>query len=178
MALLLSVTGCGTGDNTPTDGFVGAKFSITQVPPGERPQAPQLSGPELGTERTLSTTDYPGKVLVLNVWGSWCAPCRKEAPALQRASERTGDIAQFIGINTKDYDPAPAEAFVRAFGVTYPSIYDPKGEVLVQLSGQLPPTAIPSTLVIDRNGKVAVRVVGEITEITLVDIITDIAAGK
>ena len=62
---------------------------------------------------------------MINVWGSWCRPCRKEAPALQAASEETRDIAQFVGINTKDHDPAPAEAFVRANKITYPSIYDP-----------------------------------------------------
>jgi thiol-disulfide isomerase/thioredoxin len=115
---------------------------------------------------------------VLNVWGSWCAPCRQEAPELQQASVETAKVAQFLGINSRDYDPAPAEAFVRAKGVTFPSIYDPKGEVLLAFAGTLPLSTFPSTLVLDREGRVAARISGPISKITLVDLIDDVAAGK
>ena len=115
---------------------------------------------------------------MINVWGSWCAPCRKEAPDLQAASAETSDIAQFIGITSKDYDPAQAEAFVRAFKITYPSIYDPTGKTLLAFAGQLPPSAIPSTMIIDEQGRLAVRVLGPISKITLVDMINDVAGGK
>ena len=106
---------------------------------------------------------------------------RKELPivsGLQAASVETKDTAQFIGITSKDYDPAPAEAFVRSFQITYPSIYDPNGKVLLAFAGELPPSAIPSTMIIDRQGRLAVRVLSEVSKITLVDMINDVAAGR
>ena len=99
----------------------------------------------LGEEgKEISTADLTGKVVVLNVWGSWCGPCRAEAPALQKASEATAGTAQFIGLNTRDIDQGPPVAFNRSNKITYPSIWDPTGSVLVSLSGTLPPKAIPS----------------------------------
>src|SRR5215208_3332749 len=92
----------------------------------------------------VSSADYRGKVLVLNVWGSWCAPCRKEAPDLAAASKETAKVAHFVGPNIRDYDAAPARAFVRAFNVPYPFIYDPGGAQLVKFT-ELPPSGIPST---------------------------------
>ena len=130
-------------------------------------------------DRTRNKAQWTsGKVVVINVWGSWCPPCRKEAPDLQAASVETKDIAQFVGITSKDYDPAPAEAFVRSFKISYPSIYDPSGKVLLAFSGDLPPSAIPSTLIIDRQGRLAVRVLSEVSKITLVDMINDVADGR
>jgi thiol-disulfide isomerase/thioredoxin len=184
VAALLLVTGCSaSGADEPTrnagqDGYVGGQNALTQVPPGSRQQAPVASGRALGTEGTVSTADYRGKVIVLNVWGSWCAPCRQEAPDLQEASRETAEVAQFIGINSRDTDPAPAEAFTRAFGVTYPSIYDANGKVLLNFAGKLPLSTFPSTLIIDREGGIAVRISGPISKITLVDLIEDVAAGK
>ena len=151
--------------------------NVTQIAPADRTELPTVTGTSLDGE-PLSTTDFRGQVVVVNVWGSWCAPCRSEAPALQAASEKTKGKAQFVGITTRDNDPAQARAFVRAFGITYPSIYDPKGSALLAFAGTLPPSAIPSTLVLDTEGRVAVRVLGEISELTLVAIIDDVAAGK
>ena len=84
---------------------------------------------------------------------------------------------QFIGINTRDLNPAPAQAFVRAFDIPYPNIYDPDGALLLEF-GQLPPKAIPSTLVIDSEGRVAARILGETTASTLVGIIEDVTAAE
>lgn len=151
---------------------------MTRIPPAERQAAPVISGPALTGDTTLSTAAYGGKVVVLNVWGSWCSPCRFEAPDLQRASEQTRDRAQFLGINTKDNDPAPAQAFVRAQGISYPSIYDRDGDQVVKFAGLLPPNGIPSTLVVDRQGRVAARIVGTISAGSLVGLIDDVAAGK
>ena len=148
------------------------------MPPEERKTAPVATGTALGSDQTLSTADYAGKVVVLNVWGSWCAPCRQEAKDLQQASVETAADAQFIGINSRDSDPATAEAFVRAFDVTYPSIYDADGRVLLNFAGNLPLSTFPSTLVIDREGRIAVRISGPISKITLVDLINDVAAGQ
>ncbi|OYO09158.1 hypothetical protein CGZ98_15485 [Enemella evansiae] len=173
----LLITGCSSsvsgGGGT---GFVAGSTGLTRVPPDQRKPAPQASGTGLNGEQL--TTSHPGKVVVINVWGSWCAPCRKEAPDLVAAHQQTKDTAVFIGIDTRDPDPAPAQAFVRNFGVTYPSIYDPEGRTLLQFSGELPPSGIPSTLVIDPQGRVAARVIGTVDTTTLVGLVNDTAAGK
>lgn len=185
MLAVVLVAGCSaTGADEPTrsanqEGYVGAERSVTIIPPEKRVAAPEIKGAVLGEDKKeISTADLTGKVVVLNVWGSWCGPCRKEAPDLQEASEKTAQVAQFIGLNTRDFDQAPPIAFNRAHEITYPSIWDPTGTVLVALSDTLPPKAIPSTLVIDKQGRVAARIVGPVTETTLVDMVTDIADGK
>lgn len=155
-------------------GFIGGQ-SLTQLPPEKRRPAPVVAGPALTGDNTLTTAAYAGKVIVINVWGSWCAPCRKEAPDLGAASQETADVAQFVGLDIRDYDKAPAQAFVRAFHVPYPSIYDPRGTQLVKFT-ELPPSGIPSTLIIDRKGRIAVRVIGVISRGSLVQMINDIAA--
>jgi thiol-disulfide isomerase/thioredoxin len=184
LAAMLILAACGsTGadEQTRSAGQVGypdVARNLTRVPPDQRKDLPAISGPALGSTQTISTQDFRGKVVVINVWGSWCPPCRKEAPDLQAASVETKDVAQFVGITSKDYDPAPAEAFVRSFKITYPSIYDPTGKVLLAFAGELPPSAIPSTMIIDRQGRLAVRVLSEVSKITLVDMINDVADGR
>ncbi|MGI8457824.1 MAG: TlpA family protein disulfide reductase [Propionibacteriaceae bacterium] len=176
---LVGLTGCSGSSSRPQDsggGFVTGN-NLTQVAPADRVPAPELTGPRLGSDQPLSSTAYAGQVLVVNVWGSWCAPCRAEAKGLQAASEQTKGVAQFLGINSRDADPAPAEAFVRVQKVTYPSLYDPNGTQLVKFA-ELPPNAIPSTVIIDKQGRIAARVVGTISPTSLVDLIDDVAAGK
>jgi thiol-disulfide isomerase/thioredoxin len=179
--ILVSCARTGSDDQTQSGDQVGyptVPRNLTRIPPDQRQQLPTVTGPALGSSQTISTQDYRGKVVVINVWGSWCPPCRKEAPDLQAASVETKDIAQFVGITSKDYDPAPAEAFVRSFKITYPSIYDPTGKVLLAFAGELPPSAIPSTMIIDSQGRLAVRVLSEVSKITLVDMISDVAEGR
>ena len=184
LILCLLLTACaGTNADQPVrtgseQGYPDVGKRLTQIPPDQRTVLPTVSGPALGRDQILSTQDYSGQVVVINVWGSWCGPCRKEAPDLQAAYTETSEIAQFIGITSKDYDPAQAEAFVRAFQITYPSIFDPTGKTLLAFAGQLPPSAIPSTMIIDAQGRLAVRVLGEISKITLVAMINDVASGK
>jgi thiol-disulfide isomerase/thioredoxin len=182
LVLGASVACTTTGADEPTrsagqEGYVGVQRNLTRIAPADREPLTPVAGTSLDGE-PLSTGDHRGQVVVVNVWGSWCAPCRSEAPALQAASEKTRGRAQFIGITTRDNDPAQARAFVRAFGITYPSIYDPKGSALLAFAGTLPPSAIPSTLILDTEGRVAVRVLGEISELTLVAMVDDVAAGK
>jgi thiol-disulfide isomerase/thioredoxin len=179
--ILASCARAGPDEQTQSGGQVGyptVPRNLTRIPPDQRQELPTVSGPALGSNQTISTRDYRGKVVVINVWGSWCPPCRKEAPDLQAASVETKDVAQFVGITSKDYDPAPAEAFVRSFKITYPSIYDPTGKVLLAFAGELPPSAIPSTMIIDPQGRLAVRVLSEVSKITLVDMISDVAEGR
>lgn len=176
---LLLVGGCGspsTGGGQA--GFPQTERNLTRIAPQERQLLPEISGPALGTEQLLTSRGYPGKVVVINVWGSWCAPCRSEAPELEAASKQTADTAQFLGITSKDYDPAQAIAFTRAFSINYPSIFDPTGKVLLNFAEVLPPSAIPSTMIVDSEGRLAARVLGPITETTLVDMIDDVASGS
>lgn len=159
-------------------GYVGAARAVTLISPGDREPAPEVSGLELGKDRKISTADFGGKVVVLNVWSSSCGPCKAEASDLQAASQETKTIAQFVGLNTRDVDQAPPLAFNRSRGVTYPSIFDPAGDLLVRFAGKLPATAIPSTLIIDTENRMAARVVGPVTKETLVGIIQDVSAGR
>ncbi|MGW6198488.1 TlpA family protein disulfide reductase [Kribbella sp. NPDC055110] len=175
--LLLAVTACSSGQQAAQNrqgqsGFVSGNGNVSTFAAADRKPAPELTGKTLdGTTWTLS--EQTGKVVVLNVWGSWCPPCRKEAPELVAASKELGASVQFIGLNTRDLDPAPAKKFVQEFGVPFPSIYDPNGKALLRFRGQISPKAIPTTLVIDKNGKVAGRVVGEVTKQTLLGMVAD-----
>jgi thiol-disulfide isomerase/thioredoxin len=178
LVLLAGCTTTGADEGTRSsgqEGYVGVAGNLTRIAPADREVLPTVSGTSLDG-KPLSTADHRGQVVVVNVWGSWCAPCRAEAPALQKASEATEGRAQFLGITTRDNDPAQARAFVRAFGIGYPSIYDPDGKALLVLAGTLPPSAIPSTLIIDEQGRLAARVLGEISELTLVTMVDEVAA--
>ncbi|GAA1833559.1 TlpA disulfide reductase family protein [Microlunatus capsulatus] len=178
LVVLAGCTTTGSDEGTRSagqEGYVGVRGNLTQIAPADRVELPVVSGTSLDG-KPLSTADFRGQVLVINVWGSWCAPCRAEAPALKGASEATKGRAQFLGITTRDNDPAQARAFVRAFDIGYPSIYDPDGKALLQFSGTLPPSAIPSTLIVDAQGRLAARVLGEISQLTLVTMIDQVAA--
>ncbi len=175
LPILLALGACSSGGDGGT-GFVEGDTGLTVVPVAEREQAPVVTGDGLDGEPL--TTDHPGKVVVINVWGSWCAPCRKEAPDLEAAHQATKDVAVFVGIDTRDPDPAPAQAFVRNFEITYPSIFDPQGQTLLEFAGQLPPSGIPSTLVIDPEGRVAARIIGVVDEGTLTELVRDTAEGR
>ncbi|MBB5854631.1 TlpA family protein disulfide reductase [Amycolatopsis umgeniensis] len=159
--LLLVVTGCTTGKDAVVTGgtfnFVspGGKVDIT-YDVADRQQSPTLSGDDLMNEgKQLSIAEFPGKVIVLNLWGQWCGPCRVEAPEMQKVYDQTkASGVQVVGIDLRDNDRAPAQDFVRDRKLTYPSIYDPAGRTLLQLSGY-PRNIIPSTIVLDKQHRVA-----------------------
>jgi thiol-disulfide isomerase/thioredoxin len=164
--LLLSA--CGgeqTGSSSGDTKFVKGTGEITKVAEGKRTSVPDLTGPSVeGKELKLS--DYKGKVVVLNVWGSWCSPCRAEAPNLAKVARDTKDKGvEFVGINTRDLDKANAKAFERNYDIDYPSFYDPSGKLILKFpKNTLSPQAIPSTLILDKDGKVAVRALKELSE--------------
>ena len=120
---------------------------------------------------TASTADLRGAVVVLNVWASWCSPCRAEAPHLEAvwSASQNGGV-QFVGLNTRDSD-ASAKGFVSSYGLTYPQLLDPDGRQQLLFRDTLPPQAIPSTLVLDKEGRVAARVLGQVTESGLLGVI-------
>lgn len=145
------------------------------IDPADRVTAPEVEGVTLQGD-SLSLSDFDGDVIVLNVWGSWCAPCRAEAETLQEVAAKTGpDGVQFVGLNTRD-QTAAALAFERRFGVEYPSLVDADGQLQLAFSDSLPPSAIPSTLIIDRSGRVAARVLGATTYTQLKGLVDDVAA--
>ncbi len=155
----------------------GDETGLTRWAPGERRKAPVLRGRTL-TGSALSTARFRGSIVVLNAWGSWCAPCREEAPDLRRAAEdSSAQGVQFIGIDTRDNDAA-ARAFVREFQIPYPSLVDDKGKLLLRLRNTVPPQAIPSTILLDDRGRVAARVVGRITYSTLRGLLDDLIAER
>lgn len=181
-ASAFALTGCGKGDVGSSSGdtkFVQGTGQITKAAKGERQTAPDISGKGVDGEQ-LKLSDHKGKVVVLNVWGSWCAPCRAEAPNLAKVARDYKDKdVQFIGINTRDLDRANAKAFERNYGVDYPSFYDPSGKLILKFPGNsLSPQAIPSTLVLDRDGGIAVRALKELSEKDLKSALDPVLAEK
>jgi thiol-disulfide isomerase/thioredoxin len=129
--------------------------------------------------KRVALSDYRGKIVVLNVWGSWCVPCRSEAPALARAARALAPKGVvFLGINSRDPEKASPRAFVRRYGTPYDSIYDPDGRTLLAFHGTLAPNSIPSTVIIDRQGRVAASVIGSVSSTTLDDLVSDVSQGS
>ena len=158
----LVLAGCSSGKDAVVQGssfeFVspGGKTSIFYDPPQARGTSPQLSGEDLlQPDKQLRIADYPGKVIVLNIWGSWCGPCRAEMPHLQKVYDETKATGvQFLGIDVRDEPRTVPQDFVRDRRVTYPSIFDPSGRSLLALKGY-PRNVVPSTIVLDRQHRVA-----------------------
>lgn len=176
---LLLLSACSGGRDRTTDGYVGADGSkgglVVLVDAADRKPAPVLTGEGLDG-RPLSTADYAGKTLVINLWGPWCPPCRAEAPALKEVSEEYADQdVQFIGMLTKTPDPSSAIAFNRRQGITYPSFLDQGGALELGFVKSLPTQAIPTTWVIDAKGRVAARIMDpKLRASTLAGVIDDV----
>jgi thiol-disulfide isomerase/thioredoxin len=156
---VLALAGCSAGKDAVVQGssfsFVspGGKVDIT-YDVAQRQTAPVLAGDDLMNEgKQLSLADFPGKVVVLNLWGQWCGPCRTEAPEMESLAKQATGV-QVLGIDVRDPARDVAQDFVRDRKLTYPSIYDPDGRVLLKLSGY-PRNIIPSTIVLDKQHRVA-----------------------
>jgi thiol-disulfide isomerase/thioredoxin len=181
-AAALLVSACSSGGTSGGGGdtnFVTGSDGISTVAKGERDAAPELSGETLEGEQ-LDVADFKGKVVVLNVWGSWCNPCRAEAKYFAKVSEEYADQGvQFVGINTRDTSTGAALAFEKDFGITYPSLYDPTGKLMLRFKkGTLNPQAIPSTLILDRDGKIAARTLSPLSEERLLKMLEPVVAEK
>lgn len=179
-ALVLSACSSGgTSGGSGNTNFITGSDGIATVKKGDRQAAPDLSGKTIDG-KTLDTADYKGKVLVVNVWGSWCSPCRAEADNLVQVAKATaGKGVQFVGLNTRDTSTEPAVAFEKKYAVPYPSLYDPTGKLMLRFKkGTLNPQAIPSTIVIDRDGKIAARALQALSEEKLREMLDPVIAEK
>jgi len=184
LAALVAIIAWKSTTWSPTEAGAGAGPAVSSslepgmdvYPVGERDPAPQLEGTTLdGAEFALS--DWAGQVVVINVWGSWCVPCRKETPELVRlANEYAGRGVRFLGINVRD-NPAAARSFEDRFKVSYPSLEDPDGLLLLSFRDVIPTSVVPSTVVIDRRGDVAARFIGPVTYSTMKDLLADEISG-
>ncbi len=177
---LFVLAGCSqeTGDVGETSGFVAGDGSSVIVPVEQRKPAPVLTGTDLDG-KPVDTSTWKGSPGVINVWASWCAPCRAEAPELVAVAKQNPEV-NFLGLDTRDSDAA-ARAFVDKFGITYPNLPDTNGQLVLQFSDSLPPQAIPSTLLIDSEGRVAGRFLGAVDAGELdaaLQTLTDEASGK
>ena len=182
VAAALLVSACGSGGTSGGGGntnFVAGADGISTVPEGKRVAAPELSGKTLEGEQ-LDVADYQGKVVVLNVWGSWCNPCRAEAKYFAKVAKQYADQGvQFVGINTRDGSTTAALAFEKDFGIPYPSLYDPTGKLMLRFEkGTLNPQAVPSTLVLDRDGKIAARALAQLDDERLLKMLKPVVAEK
>jgi peroxiredoxin len=171
--------GCASGSGNASGGgdlgYVPGDGSIKTWAAGDRGKPVELTGTDFEGKK-VDTADDRGDVVVVNTWYASCAPCRKEAPDLTATAKANSDGVDFVGINSTD-DAGSAEAFQRTFDIPYPSIADKDGSVIATLQGVVPVQAVPTTVVLDQQGRVAARVLGSTTKDTLQGLIDDVRAS-
>ena len=175
LALVPLVSCSGPTFSSGDQGFVSSDKTVTVLHADERKAPDGDVAGETIDNAPVDLTQLEGRVVVMPVWGSWCGPCRAEAPMLAKASrdlDRHG--VSFLGINSRDPSEVAARAFTKRFDIPYPSIYDPDGNTLLLFRGTLPPQTIPAFVFIDKEGRVAARVLGEIDESTLYGVVSDL----
>jgi thiol-disulfide isomerase/thioredoxin len=169
------LTGWASGGNGGVTDVAGSDSAVLYSA-GHRPLAPDFTATTL-TGARLNFSSYRGQVVVLNFWGSWCAPCRAEAPTLAVTAEqyRSAGVS-FLGVDVRD-DTASALAFTRQFGISYPSVSDSSSQITLDFTSAVPIAGTPTTLVIDRTGHIAGAVFGTATYQELTDILAKVT-GK
>jgi thiol-disulfide isomerase/thioredoxin len=178
VAALALVAACSGGIGSPVaqSGYVqGTEIKV--FPLDQRVAAPPLTGGTLDGS-TFSLAAQRGHVVVINIWASWCSPCRAEAPALEQVAKDTQAAGvRFVGLNTRDQN-SQATAFLQNDGITYPSLVDPDGTLQLAFDHTVPPQSVPSTLVIDRQGRIAAAFVQPVTYTTLVTVGGDARSAR
>ena len=162
---LSACTGGAIGQSTAASNgqsFVSGSAGTTVYGATSGPAAPRVTGTLLSGSK-FALAEYHGHVVVLNFWGSWCTPCRAEAPVLASlAGHFTGSGVRFLGVDIRD-SPATAQAFLSDFHISYPSLNDPGDVIALDFQATVPPAGIPTTLVIGRDGRITARVIGEVS---------------
>lgn len=168
--------GCSTSPGTGSKGYVTGNGQVTVVPAADRGAPISLSGQDLDG-RPVDVAAYRGKPVVVLVWGSWCVPCRAEAPMVVKAAADLGDQAQFLGIDIRDNVDA-AKSFGRTFHTTWPSLNSPDGRAMLAFQGRLSPRSIPSFAVLDAEGRIGGLILGELPSAqTLVTLVQEVRGG-
>jgi thiol-disulfide isomerase/thioredoxin len=156
-------------------GYISGDGAIEAIPAAKRGAPVTLSGKTLDNA-AWSVKDQAGKVVVLNVWASWCPPCQHEAPQLEKSFQGFSSSSSpvvFMGLNTRD-NPSSGMSTAKRWGISFPSLNDESGLLILALQGKV--SAPPTTLVLDRTGRIAARVNGEVTAATLTGLVQDVLA--
>jgi len=160
LALAGVLVACAGAGGNPGIGIASGFDAIT-FPAGHRKPVPNFSGTTLRGDQPISVTILSGKVGVVNFWGSWCGPCRREQGPLEMLSKQYGARVQFVGINARRDQKAAALAYLDEFDVTYPSVYNPDSSIAYAFRVRF----MPATFVIDRQGKIAAEFIGAIADV-------------
>jgi len=173
---VLPLVGCSSLTGTGSKGYISGDGQVVVFDAADRDAPITASGTTLDGD-SFDLADVRGKPVVVNFWWSLCAPCRSEAPDLIAAADQLGDRATFIGVDIRDTSPDLGLRFQDEFGVPYPSIYDSDGVVALAFAGYIRQGSIPSTVILDAQGRVAATFSGAIPSVrTLVDAVAE-AAG-
>lgn len=168
-------SGAATIDWTPTPvkGLADCNTIPTDPHSDSDEQLPSLRLPCLTTPTAVNLADLGGRPILINLWATWCGPCREEMPVLQAASERYADEVVFVGVNTMD-QPEAAAGFLQEVGVTYPQLVDLDGNLLkyTRVKG------LPVTLLLDSTGRESTRHIGELRTDQIDDFVSDITASQ
>ena len=180
VAGLLVLSGCGFSGGS--GGYIAGNGTISWLPVSQRQQVGTVVGTTL-TGAHFDLSSLRGKVVVVNVWGSWCADCRTEALQLVNAykslKKTYGSGVAFLGIDNQDPSPANGLAYESTFNITYPSLFDQDGRTLLAFRGRIAPNAVPTTVVLDKDGRIAASVSGPLTSsITLENLVQDVVLGR
>ena len=164
-----------SSEEVSNSGYVSGDGTVTIWKASERNEPVELAG-ETFDEDQVDLADWHGSVVVLNFWYAACPPCRAEAPDLKEVAEEfADDDVKFLGVNSTD-DPGTAAAFERTFEVPYPSLHDSRSQGVAAMQGKVALQAVPTTVVLDPDGRVAARVIGRVDAATLRSLIKDIQA--
>jgi thiol-disulfide isomerase/thioredoxin len=181
-ALALTLTGCSSdplaqqyreGSNK---NYIAGDGSVTEINVENRGEPITFSGTTEAGD-SVTSAEYVGNVLVVNFWYAGCAPCRAEAPELEQVyTETSPQGVNFLGVNVRD-QAATVDTFNSRFGITYPSIIDQDGQIQLAFASQVPPNAVPTTLILDKQGRVAARILGQLQDASILKtLIEDISA--